>query len=117
MDLPRLHFSRDEYRARLEKTRGAIAARGLDGLLLFKIEDMYWLTGLDTDGYYVFNAMYVGADGRIEYLTRRVDYANALYSSIVENYRFWEERADTPRGAAIKAMLADLGLQIGRAHV
>ena len=111
MDLPRLHFSRDEYRARLEKTRGAIAARRLDGLLLFKIEDMYWLTGLDTDGYYVFNAMYVGADGRIEYLTRRVDYANALYSSIVENYRFWEERADTPRGAAIKAMLADLGLQ------
>ncbi len=111
MTEPKLHFSRAEFASRLQATKAAIASAGLDGLMVFKIEDMYWLTGLDTDGYYVFNCLYVGADGRIEYLTRRVDYANAVYSSIIENYRFWEERADTPRGAAIRAMLEDLRLK------
>ena len=108
---PKLHFTREEYARRLAATKAAIAAAGLDGLLLFKIEDMYWLTGVDTDGYYVFSAMLVKPDGHVEFLTRRVDYANVVYSSIIENCRIWDERADTPRSAAIKAMLSDLGLK------
>lgn len=111
MTTPRLHFEGSEFADRLDRTRKAIAAQGLDALLLFKIEDMYWLTGLDTDGFYVFHCMYVGADGHIEYLTRRVDHANALYSSLIANYRFWPERADTPRSELIVQMLQDLGMQ------
>lgn len=56
------HFSLEEFHARRNATSEELAARGLDGLLLFKIEAMYWLSGLDTDGFCVFHAMFLGAD-------------------------------------------------------
>ncbi len=39
-----LHFDAAEYDARLRQLTVAIRARGLDGLLLFAQESMYWLT-------------------------------------------------------------------------
>ena len=47
------HFSLDEFDCRQAATRKALADLALDGLLLFKIEDIYWLSGLDTDGFCV----------------------------------------------------------------
>ncbi len=110
MQLPVLHFELTEYAERLERTRASLKARGLDGVLLFSIEDMYWLTGLDSDGFYVFHCLYVGANGHIEYLTRRVDGPNVSYSSIIEHCRFWDERAGAGRGDVILRMLQDLEL-------
>ena len=45
MGKPYIHFERAEFAERQARARAAIAEAGLDGLLLFKIEDMYWLTG------------------------------------------------------------------------
>ena len=36
---------------RKDRTAQAIAASGLDALLMFKQESMYWLTGYDTVSY------------------------------------------------------------------
>lgn len=38
-------------------------AQGLDGLLIFKIEDMYWLTGYDSDGFSIFGCMFIETEG------------------------------------------------------
>ncbi len=43
-----LHFEREEYARRLDRTCAAMEAAGLDGLLCFKQESMYWLTGFDS---------------------------------------------------------------------
>ena len=43
-----LHFSRAELAERRGRTCAALAARGLDGLLCFRQESMYYLTGYDT---------------------------------------------------------------------
>ena len=40
-----LHFERSEYAARIERVTDALAAQGLDGLLMFHQESMYYLTG------------------------------------------------------------------------
>jgi Xaa-Pro dipeptidase len=47
-----------------------MAERGLHGLLLFRQESMYYLTGYDTFGYCFFQCLYLGADGRLVLLTR-----------------------------------------------
>ena len=45
-----LHFSREEFAARQKRTREEMAKAGLDGLLIFRQESMYYLTGYDTAG-------------------------------------------------------------------
>ncbi len=45
-----LHFTRDEFAARQRRACAEMASAGLDGLLIFRQESMYWLTGYDTSG-------------------------------------------------------------------
>ena len=54
MPKPYTHFSREEFSQRQQKTRKHLQKLELDGLLLFKIEDMYWLTGYESDGFCIF---------------------------------------------------------------
>ena len=49
-----LHFTREEFMARRRRTCEEMAKAGLDGLLIFRQESMYWLTGYDTSGYRMF---------------------------------------------------------------
>ena len=51
--------------------------RGLDGLLIFRQESMYYLTGYDTFGYCFFQCLVLHADGRMVLLTRAPDLRQA----------------------------------------
>ena len=62
--MPTLHFSRPEFDRRLAAARASLAREGLDGLVLFRQDSMYWLTGYDTSGYTMFQGMYLGRTGR-----------------------------------------------------
>ena len=110
MSQPYLHFSREEFLDRQARVRKALDEQNLDGLLLFRIEDMYWLTGLDNDGFYVFHCLFVGTEGALTYIARRVDRGNVFYSSIIEDYREWLDDLDTPRSKTIKDMLSSHGM-------
>ena len=46
-----LHFSEAELSDRRTAACADMAARGLDALLMFRQESMYYLTGYDTFGY------------------------------------------------------------------
>jgi Xaa-Pro dipeptidase len=110
------HFSLDEFQDRHAAVREALGERALDGLLLFKIEDIYWLSGLDTDGFCVFNAMYFGTEGGMTHISRTADLANIQYSSICEDIRVSVDAAANPRSAAIKDTVAshNMGRQANR---
>ena len=56
-----LHFEIKEYKARIKAVTQALEARGLDGLLMFQQESMYYLTGYDTFGFCFFQCLYLGA--------------------------------------------------------
>jgi Xaa-Pro dipeptidase len=49
-----LHFSKSELADRRRRACRAMIARGLDGLLLFRQESIYYPTGYDTSGYSMF---------------------------------------------------------------
>ena len=66
-----LHFNRAEYDRRIKADhRPRWQAQGLDGLLMFQQESMYYLTGYDTFGFCFFQCLYLGADGKLALLTR-----------------------------------------------
>jgi hypothetical protein len=48
---PGLHFSHEELARRRARVAAELLRRDLDGLLMFRQESMYYLTGYDTSGY------------------------------------------------------------------
>jgi Xaa-Pro dipeptidase len=104
-----LHFDRKEYAARIAKACQALQARGLDGMLLFQQESMYYLTGYDTFGFCFFQCLYVGADGRLALLTRSADLRQAQHTSIVEDIRIWVDQAGASPASQLRGMLESLG--------
>ncbi len=60
---PTLHFTQDEYDARLARTRAEMEARGLDALIVSDPSNMAWLTGYDGWSFYVHQAVTVGPTG------------------------------------------------------
>jgi len=59
-----IHFDEYEFFRRRHRLLDAMEAKGLDGMLLFLQESMYWLTGYDTFGFCFFNAFMLVPTGR-----------------------------------------------------
>ena len=106
-----IHFTREEFSDRQQRARERMTKLELDGILLFKFEDMYWLTGFDSDGFTIFGCMFLGTDGQLTQLARPADLGNASYSSICEDIRIAPDSQDAPRSGQIREMLQSLGMQ------
>jgi Xaa-Pro dipeptidase len=104
-----LHFSRRELAARRRRACAEMAAAGLDGLLLFRQESMYYLTGYDTSGYSMFQGMYLGQDGRLALCTRSADLRQARLTSVVEDVRIWRDREGANPALDVRDMLKAYG--------
>ncbi len=104
-----LHFSREELSQRRAASVAAMQKRGLDGLLMFRQESMYYLTGYDTFGYVFFQCLYLTADGRMMLLTRAPDLRQAQHTSVVKDIRIWVDGPDAAPAEDLKQALADLG--------
>lgn len=102
-----LHFTEQEFAARKGETIARMEREGLDGLLMFRQESMYYLTGYDTFGYVFFQCLYLGADGRITLLTRAPDARAARYTSNIEDIRIWVDRPEANPAAELKDILAE----------
>jgi Xaa-Pro dipeptidase len=105
-----LHFSAEEFDARRKATCAAMAAEGLDALLCFRQETMYYLTGYDTFGYVFFQCLVLRGDGRMTLLTRSADLRQAEGTSIIGDIRIWEDRDGANPAEDLKAILEKQGL-------
>lgn len=105
-----LHFTRDEFAARRKVTLAALASRGLDGILIFRQESMFYLTGYDTFGYVFFQCYYLGADGRQFLLTRAPDLRQAQLTSDIADIRIWVDGPEASPATELRNMLKDWGL-------
>ena len=112
-----IHFSKEEFAGRQRAAAEAAAAAGFDGLLVFKQESMFYLTGYDTFGFCFFQCLWLGADGRMALLTRAPDLRQAEFTSVLEDIRIWEDAADARPELDLKAMLAEFGVGGGRLGV
>ncbi|MGA0564656.1 M24 family metallopeptidase [Ancylobacter sp. VNQ12] len=104
-----LHFTAPEFARRKERLLAELAARRLDGLLMFQQESMYWLTGYDTFGFCFFQSLWLGADGRMALLTRSADLRQAQHTSLIDDVRIWTDRADATPQDQLRDMVASLG--------
>lgn len=104
-----LHFARTEYDRRIKATIAAMDREGLDGLLMFQQESMYYLTGYDTFGFCFFQCLYLGADGRLALLTRSADLRQAQHTSVIDDIRIWTDAAGAKPATQLRDMLASLG--------
>ena len=91
-----LHFSETELTARRARAIARMAQDGLDGLLMFRQESMFYLTGYDSFGYVFFQCLYLGGDGRLMLLTRAPDLRQARHTSMIEDIRVWVDPLDPP---------------------
>ena len=105
-----IHFSPAEMLSRRDRTAGTIAATGLDALLMFKQESMYWLTGYDTFGFSSFQCMVVTADGRVSLLNRAPDRGTAAYTSNVTDVRCYVDVEGMNPAVDLHGILDVLGL-------
>lgn len=112
-----LHFTPDELAGRRARAVSMLQARGLDGLLMFRQESMYYLTGYDSFGYVFFQCLYLGADGRFFLLTRAPDLRQAQHTSVIEDIRIWVDGPEASPALELKAMLAELKLHNKRLGV
>ena len=104
-----LHFERSEFAARRDRTLSAMAEAGLDGLLMFKQESMFWLTGYDTFGFCFFQCLYLGADGSLALLTRAPDLRQARKTSLIEDIRIWVDRDGASPADDLRGLLDSKG--------
>ncbi|KXV56160.1 X-Pro dipeptidase [Acetobacter tropicalis] len=73
MDHARLRFSREEYAARLEKTRQEMSRRNVDLLIVSDPSNMAWLTGYDGWSFYVYQCVIVPLSGEPIWFGREQD--------------------------------------------
>ncbi len=104
-----LHFSEAELAQRRERTCALLAEAGLDGLLIFRQESMYYLTGYDTFGYCFFQCLYLGADGRLMLLTRAPDLRQAQQTSMIQDIRIWVDGPQAEPAGELREILKGFG--------
>ena len=105
-----VHFTHEELDARRAAAGSQMAREGLDALLCFRQESMYWLSGYDTFGYCFFQCLVVDADGGMTLLTREPDRRQAEHTSVVRDIRIWVDREGVNPAEELRALLGELGL-------
>ncbi|CTQ64912.1 Xaa-Pro dipeptidase [Roseibium alexandrii] len=80
-----LRFSRDEYQRRVDKTRKAMEAAGLELLIVSDPSNMNWLTGYDGWSFYVHQAVLLSLDGEPVWFGRGQDANGALRTCFMDH--------------------------------
>ena len=78
MITPKLYFSREEFAARVNRSREEMQRRGLDVLIISDPSNMAWLTGYDGWSFYVHQCVVLGLEGEPIWFGRGQDANGAL---------------------------------------
>jgi len=105
-----LHFETSELAQRRIRVIEELKNKSLDGLLIFKQESMYYLTGYDTFGFCFFQCLYLGVDGRYFLLTRAPDLRQAQHTSDIQDIRVWVDEEHANPSMDLRNALSDYGI-------
>ena len=106
-----IQFSKEEFSERKSKVIGELKKQNLDGLLMFRQESMYWLTGYDTFGYVYFQCLILTTKGELVLLTRVPDLRQAQNTSIIKDIRIWVDKDNANPANELKNILSELNLE------
>ena len=106
-----IHFTKEEFEQRKLKVIKKLKDEGLDALLMFRQESMYWLTGYDTFGFVFFQCLVLTAKGDLILLTRAPDLRQAQNTSIIKDIKIWVDKDNSNPTHELKNILSELGLE------
>ena len=106
-----IHFSKEEFSERKSKVIRELKKQNLDGLLMFRQESMYWLTGYDTFGYVYFQCLILTTKGELVLLTRAPDLRQAQNTSIIKDIKIWIDKDNASPADELKNILSELELE------
>jgi len=106
-----IHFTKEEFKERQSRVKKELKNQGLDALLMFRQESMYWLTGYDTFGFVFFQCLVLTANGDLILLTRAPDLRQAQNTSIINDIRIWIDKEKSNPSDELKNILVELGLE------
>lgn len=104
------HFTAAEFEQRRQAALASMADRGLDALLMFRQESMYYLSGFDTFGFCFFQCLVLTPDEGFTLLTRAPDLRQARHTSIIEDIRIWVDEAGRNPAGDLLEILKQRGL-------
>jgi Xaa-Pro dipeptidase len=116
VDQQALPFTIAEFRHRLAQTRERMRQRDIELLILTGPENMYYLSGYQTTGYYVYQALLVPRDGEPRFVVRRFELTNVQAISWIHSgtpVEDWEDPLDATYRAveACGAVTSRLGFE------
>ncbi len=113
-----LPFDVSELEARQARVRATLRERGLDAMLIFAQESLYWLTGYDSGGWVFFQCGLITADDRpMVLLTRKPDLLQAEMTSTFDDIRIWWDADDANPAIDLKKILEEYGLKGSRVAI
>ena len=74
------------YARNLELVRSSLEASGLGAAIIFDPENIFWLTGYRSIGYFTFQCIVVLRSGRPVMVSRRVNQAIALSNDLIDHF-------------------------------
>lgn len=101
-------FDRAELEMRQNGARLALQAAGIDVMLVTGPENIFYLTGQQTPGYYTYQALLLPVEGEPVFVVRQLELMNLVANSFVEDIVTYGDGEDPI--AATTALLAKRGL-------
>jgi Xaa-Pro dipeptidase len=102
-------FPLAEYERRIANARQAMQAKGFDLLLTTGAENIFYLSGQQTPGYYMFQCLAVPAEGECFLINRALESPNARLQSVLTDIHGYADDADP--GVAVAEALKARGWQ------
>ncbi len=100
IDLP---FTLEEYTGRLEEVRAQLDARDLDALMVYWPENIYYLTGYDSLGYFSYQVLIIPKTAEPFAVVRRLERQNVINATWLDECYVYQD-GESPVEATIKAL-------------
>jgi Xaa-Pro dipeptidase len=84
-------FSKAEYEQRVARARQLLEAAGLDVMIVTGPENIFYLTGQQTPGYYTFQALVLPVDGEPAFVIRQLEYFNFIGNTFISGAQVYQD--------------------------
>ncbi|MEO9337530.1 Xaa-Pro peptidase family protein [Mesorhizobium sp. SB112] len=108
-------FPKEEYEARQARARQNLVEAGIDALVVTGPENIFYLTGQQTPGYYTFQALVLPAEGDPVFVIRQLEYFNFIANTFISDAEVYQD-GEEPVGFLV-AIIEKRGLASKRVAI
>ena len=84
-------FPKQEYDGRVARARALLAKAGLDAMVVTGPENIFYLTGQQTPGYYTFQALVLPVEGEPVFIVRQLEYFNFIANTFIADAQVYQD--------------------------